>query len=162
MSFSITQETPLQDDVRALVAALNAHLNPLSPPEFQFQMTVEQMAEPDTHLFVVRDKDDTAVGMGALKVHDNGLGELKRMYTLPEMRGKRLGRMLVDAIEARALEMGLTQLKLETGSASVDEMAGAHRLYTRCGYTPCGAFLDYPESAHSAFYEKALVGDASM
>jgi putative acetyltransferase len=35
--------------------ALNAHLIPLSPREFQFQMTVEQMAGPDTVLFVARD-----------------------------------------------------------------------------------------------------------
>ena len=31
MAVSIAIETPLQDDVRALVAALNDHLLPLSP-----------------------------------------------------------------------------------------------------------------------------------
>ncbi len=34
--------------MRALVEGLNAHLLPLSPLEFQFKMTVEQMAGPDT------------------------------------------------------------------------------------------------------------------
>ena len=44
MAVTLAIETPLQDDVRELVKALNAYLNPLSPKEFQFQMTVEQMA----------------------------------------------------------------------------------------------------------------------
>ena len=41
---AIAAETPLQDDVRAMVAALNAYLMPLTPREFQFQLTAEQMA----------------------------------------------------------------------------------------------------------------------
>ena len=45
MGTAIAVETPLQDDVRRLVAELNAYLIPLTPREFQFQLTVEQMAE---------------------------------------------------------------------------------------------------------------------
>ncbi len=48
MAIRVSVETPLQDDVRDLVEALNAHMLPLSPLEFQFKMTVEQMAEPET------------------------------------------------------------------------------------------------------------------
>jgi len=33
---------------------------------------------------------------------------------------------------------------------------GAHRLYGNSGFTPCGAFLDYPDSEWSAFFEKWL------
>lgn len=88
MAVSIAIETPLQDDVRRLVARLNEHLLPLSPLEFQFKMTVEQMAEPGTTLFVARDEDGKAVGMGALKVHSAELGEVKRMFTDPQVRGK--------------------------------------------------------------------------
>ena len=63
MAVTIAIETPLQDDVRGLVAKLNDHLLPLSPIEFQFKMTVEQMAEAHTTLFVARDDDGRAVGM---------------------------------------------------------------------------------------------------
>ncbi len=49
MAVDIAVETPLQDDVRALVAELNAYLIPLTPREFQFQLTVEQMADPAVH-----------------------------------------------------------------------------------------------------------------
>ncbi|MCD7061156.1 GNAT family N-acetyltransferase [Pelagibacterium xiamenense] len=155
MAITIAIETPLQDDVRALVKALNAYLNPLSPPEFQFQMTVEQMAGEDTTLFIARDDSGRAVGMGALKVFDGDMAEIKRMYTLPEVRGQRVGVVLLEAIEALAREKGIRILKLETGSVAGFEPAW--RLYERGGFARCGAFLDYPDSEYSAFYEKALV-----
>ena len=159
MAISIAIETPMQDDVRALVDRLNAHLLPLSPLEFQFKMTVEQMAGADTTLFVARDENGKAVGMGALKVHSAELGEVKRMFTDPEVRGKRIGSALLDAIVALARDKGLPVLMLETGTG--DGMAEAHRLYTRSGFTPRGPFLDYPDSEWSAFYEMPLKVEAS-
>lgn len=154
MAISIAVETPLQDDVRALVAKLNAHLLPLSPLEFQFKMTVEQMADSDTTLFVARDESGVAVGMGALKVHSAELGEVKRMFTDPEVRGKRIGSALLEAIVGLARQRGLGVLMLETGTG--DGMAEAHRLYTRSGFAARGPFLDYPDSEWSAFFEMPL------
>jgi putative acetyltransferase len=151
---TLSIETPLQDDVRALVAELNAYLNPLTPREFQFQLTAEQMAEPGVTLFVARGAEGRAVGMGALKDHGGGLGEVKRMYTLPEVRGQRIGRQILDRIEALAREKGITRLVLETGEAPGFEPAW--RVYERGGFTVCGAVLDYPDSGYSRFYEKKL------
>ncbi len=66
MSIAVAVESPLQDDVRELVAELNATLLELTPPEFVFHMTVEQMAEPATTVFIARD-GGKAVGCGALE-----------------------------------------------------------------------------------------------
>jgi len=159
MAVSIAIETPLQDDVRTLVTRLNAHLLPLSPVQFQFKMTVEQMADSDTTLFVARDESGKAVGMGALKVHSAELGEVKRMFTVPEVRGQRIGSALLEAIVGLARDKGLPMLMLETGTG--EGMAEAHRLYTRSGFTPRGAFLDYPDSEWSAFFEMPLKVPAS-
>jgi len=154
MAITIAKETPLQDDVRELVSQLNAYLLPLSPVEFQFKMTVEQMAGPETTLFVARDETGRAVGMGALRVHGPDLAEVKRMYTLPEVRGQRVGSALLAEITALAESLRIPVLMLETGS--VPGFEGAQRLYTRSGFKPRGAFLDYPESKWSAFFEKPL------
>lgn len=154
MAVEIAVETPLQDDVRALVAALNAYLIPLTPREFQFQLTVEQMAEPSVTLFVARDEAGQATGMGALKNHGDGLGEVKRMFTVPEVRGQRVGSRLLQRIEALAREKGLSRLVLETGEARGFDPA--YRVYERGGFTVCSAVLDYPDSGHSRFYEKKL------
>jgi putative acetyltransferase len=154
LAAAIAVETPLQDDVRRLVAALNAHLQPLTPREFQFQMTVEQMAGPETTVFVARSEFGEAIGCGALRVHDAETGEVKRMYTVPAVRGKGVGASLLTAIMGLARTRRLRRLVLETGSVAA--FASAWRLYERAGFRRCGAVLDYPDSGWSAFYELAL------
>lgn len=154
MALSVAIESPLQDEVRGLIASLNAYLAPLAPPEFCFAMTVEEMAGSDTTVFIARDDEGRAVGCGALKVHDARLGEIKRMFTLPQVRGQRAGAAVLEAIEAAARDKGLSVLMLETGPR--ETMQAAHRLYERSGFAARGPFLDYPESPYSEFYEKAL------
>lgn len=151
---AIDIETPLQDDVRGMVAELNATMIPLTPREFQFQLTVEQMADPAVTLFVARDTDGRPVGMGALKDHGAALGEVKRMFTLPEVRGKRVGVRILERIEALARDKAISRLVLETGEAAGFEPA--YRVYEHSGFSRCGAVLDYPDSSFSRFYEKKL------
>lgn len=151
-TITIAVETPLQDEIRGLVAELNAYLHTLSPPEVCFQLTVEQMAETSTTLFVARDGMGRAVGMGALRRHGGGIGEVKRMYTLPSVRGRRIGRALMERIEALARDEGFSRLVLETGHQHPDSW----RLYERCGFSRCGPVLDYPDQKWSVFYEKHL------
>src|SRR3954453_23614849 len=90
MAVTISVESPLQDDVRSLIVALNEHLLTITPPEFCSHMTVEQMAQPDTTVFVARD-DGRAVACGALRRHGAGVGEVKRMYTVPSHQGRGIG-----------------------------------------------------------------------
>ena len=154
IAITIAPETPLQDEVRALIRELNAHLSALSPPEFCFQMTAEQIAETATTLFVARDANGRAVAMGALKRHGDGLGEVKRMYTLPHLRGQHVGRAILKRIEDLARSEGFTRLVLETG---IERTHGeSWRLYQRNGFVRCRVFLDYPDSGWNAFFEKKL------
>lgn len=152
MAVTIGAESPLQDEIRELVRQLNAYLLSLSPPEACYHMTVEQMAEAPTTLFVARDGAGRAVGIGALRREGGGIGEVKRMYTLPEVRGQRVGSALLDSIIALARSEGIDHLVLETGDRHPD----AWRLYESRGFTRCGPVLDYPESPYSVFYEKSL------
>ena len=154
MAVTIAVETPLQDDVRAMVAALNGFLNPLTPPEFQYQLTVEEMAGPTVTLLVARDENGKALGMGALKDHGGRLGEVKRMYTDSAVRGRRVGSALLAGIENLARDRGVVRLVLETGE--VAEMSESWRLYERGGFTRCGPVLGYPPSDYTRFYEKKL------
>lgn len=155
MAITVFVETALQDDVRNLVAALNAHIEPLAPAEYNFCLKVEDMADDTTTVFVARDDEGKAVGIGALKDHGDGLGEVKRMFTLPEVRGQRVGVRLLNAIQDKARVSGHKKLVLETGTG--DGYAGAWRLYENAGFAKCGPVLDYPESDYSAFFEKELV-----
>jgi putative acetyltransferase len=109
------------------------------------------MARSDTTVFVAREDGD-AVACGALCHHENHIGEVKRMYTRPEWRGKNIGGRILEKIETLARSENLHRLVLETG----DRHPAAWRLYERGGFTRCGAVLDYLDTGYSIFYEKQL------
>ena len=152
MSASVRIESPLQEDVRGLIGELNAALRALTPPEFCFHMTPEDMAGEDTTVFVARE-GGRAVACGALRRHEGGVAEVKRMYTRPEARGRGIGGAILAAIEALARREGFGRLVLETGHRH----PAAWRVYERAGFSRCGPILDYPDSPYSVFYEKRLV-----
>jgi len=151
MSVDICVETPLSDGVRRLVAALNETALKLTPREFAHHLTAEQMAGPDMTLFVARE-EGKAVAMGALRRHPGGIGEVKRMYTMPDHQGRGIGGRILAEIETLARREGLTSLVLETGN----NFDAALRVYQRGGFRSCGPVLDYPPSPYTAFFEKPL------
>ncbi|MDO8358912.1 MAG: GNAT family N-acetyltransferase [Devosia sp.] len=152
IEFRIEQEDPRQPAVRELIAELNAYLLTLSPPEACYHMTAEEMAEAATTVFVARTPEGPAIAIGALRREGEGIGEVKRMYTRPEARGKHVGSSLLDRIVDLARREGIERLVLETG----DRHPEAWVLYESRGFTRCGPVLDYPESQWSVFYEKPL------
>lgn len=155
MSHTIAIESPLSDDVAALVAELNAWALLQTPREFTHHMSVEQMAAADTTVFIARDASGAALSIGALKRHSEGFGEVKRMYTRIEAHGAGLAGRILTEIEGLARREGLSRLALETGA--VEAFAAAWHVYARQGFTRCGAFLDYPiDSQHNVYYEKFL------
>ncbi len=149
---NIAIESPLQDDIRELIAELNETLLALAPREACHHLTVEQMAQPDTTVFVARE-NGVAIACGALKRHADGIGEVKRMYTRPEYQGRGLGGRILSEIENLARSEGLDRLVLETGNRH----PAAWRVYERDGFVRCGVILDYPDTEWSVFYEKPLV-----
>ncbi len=151
MTVTIAVESPLTDDARRLIAALNEHLLSLTPPEHCFHMTVEEMAQPHTTVLVAR-ADGKAVACGALRRHADGIAEVKRMYTVPAFQGQGIGGRILDEIVALARRESFKRLVLETG----DRHPAAWRVYERVGFTRCGPVLDYPDTSWSVFYEKEL------
>lgn len=151
MSVAITVETPLSDDVRRLVAALNETALRLTPREFTHHLTVEQMSGSDMTVFVARD-GKKAVATGSLRRHSGGIGEVKRMYTMPDYQGQGIGKRILAEIEALARREGLASLALETGN----NFDAARHLYRGAGFEACGPLLDYPATPYTEFFQKSL------
>jgi putative acetyltransferase len=157
MAITVAIESPLQEDVGQLISELNQALLALTPAEFCYHMTAEEMASPDITVFIARE-DGVALACGALRRHDGGVGEVKRMYTRPAYQGRGIGGQILEAIEALARTEGISRLVLETG----DRHAAAWRVYERGGFERCGAVLDYPDSGYSVFYAKTLDADRKL
>jgi putative acetyltransferase len=157
MAVSIAVESPLSDEVRELIAELNETLLALTPPEHCYHMTAEEMAAPDTTVFIAREGGH-AIACGALRRHGDRLGEVKRMYTRPEAQGRGIGGAILERIMELARDEDIDRLVLETG----DQHPAAWRVYERAGFTRCGAVLDYPDTPFSVFYERRLAAEETV
>ncbi|MCB5167958.1 GNAT family N-acetyltransferase [Streptomyces bambusae] len=87
--------------------------------------------------------DGTPVASGAWRSQDendegysDGDAEIKRMYVVPEARGKGLARRILAELEADARAAGRTRMALETG----DQQPEAIALYLSSGYDYCPKF----------------------
>src|SRR5438034_4381646 len=105
---------------------------------------------PPVGLLLVARLREEPVGCGALKFHENTIGELKRMWVAPRARGLGLGRRLLEALEHEARESGMKVLHLETNRILIE----AIELYRHSGYQEVEAFNDEPYAHH--WFEKRL------
>jgi putative acetyltransferase len=147
----------------ALVTALNEELSALypEPGATHFRLDPAEVA-PGAGVFLVVRWSGRAVGCGALRrLSEAGLirelgprvGELKRMYVAPEVRGKGIGRALLTRLEGEARALGLARLVLETGTRQTEALT----LYRRAGFTEIPAYGEYSASSGtSVCLEKAL------
>jgi putative acetyltransferase len=150
-AISIAVETPLSDEMRVMVGELNDLLLSLTSEDACHHLTVEQMADARTTVFVAR-VDGKLAACGSLYRHKGSVAEVKRMYTRPAYQSLGLGRKLLDRILALAIEEGFSEAVLETG-VNYD---AAKRLYETSGFKVCGPLLDYPEHPESLFYSRRL------
>ena len=120
-----------------------------SPAESVHALDVDALDHPSIDFFAAREAGELR-GVGALKRHDAGLGEIKSMRTAASARGRGVAALIVTSIVERARAEGLTELNLETGSE--DFFAPARRLYERHGFVARGPFADYSEDPNSVYY----------
>lgn len=139
-------------EARRLIAALNAELLSLYPPEQCFHDLAEDEVAPRRGRFVIAWEDRVAVGCGAVRLLGDGRAELKRMYVVPERRGRGISRMLLESLQARARELGASTIVLETGI----HQPAAIALYESAGYRRIAAFGAYVSSPASVCMEKPL------
>ena len=156
MTLVIEKAEKPTDDVRALIAALEAELSPGYAPNQRHGLALEAIFRPHIHFFVAR-RADHALGCAGVAVYRD-FAEVKRMYVRPEARGNGIADALMDRLAEVARDFGLAVLKLETG----DKQQAAIRFYERAGFSPCADFEPYssmpPENiATSVFMEKILV-----
>jgi putative acetyltransferase len=146
---AIAQEPPDQPDVHALLRQSDTYFASLYPAESNHLVDIALLTEPNVRFLVAR-RAGVAVGCGALMPGTGGEAELKRMFVVPEARGLKLGRRILDALEAAAKAEGVRVLRLETGVRQPEALG----LYRRHGYSERGPFGTYRADPLSTFFEK--------
>jgi putative acetyltransferase len=139
---------------RQLIAALDQELNGRYPEEGanHFRLDPEEIA-PGRGIFVVARVAGVPAGCGALRLLDPATAEVKRMFTLRDMRVKGVGRAVLRALEEMARSLGARRLVLETGLRQPEAIA----LYEREGFARIEPFGEYVGSPLSVCMAKVLV-----
>ena len=149
----ITPERPDTADARALIAELEAELDPLYPRESRHGYSVEQLLAEAVAFFLIRD-NGTPTGCGGVKLVGTEYAEVKRMYVRPQFRGAGLARLMLEHLADYTQSQGVGLLRLETGI----HQRAAIGLYERMGFRSIPPFGEYQENPLSRFYEKQIAG----
>ena len=147
-------ENPDQPEVAELLEAGDAYMASLYPAESNHMLDIASLQRPGV-IFLVARVDGRALGCGAVVSSGDGWAEIKRMFVSPQARGLKLGRRLLERIDAIARENGERRLRLETGGKQPEALA----LYRSAGFTEIGPFGAYRPDPLSLFMEKSFDPD---
>lgn len=123
------------------------------PAKDRHALDADALADPGVDFYALR-VDGELLAVGALRKLDDRHAEVKSMHTAENARRLGLGRAMLDHLLAVARERGFRRVSLETGS--MPAFAPARSLYASAGFTICGAFGEYAESANKTFMTLTL------
>jgi putative acetyltransferase len=136
-----------------LISALNAELESIYPEDGAnfFRLDPEEVSE-SRGAFLVAYLNDKPIGCGAIRLNEPGLAEIKRMYVDPAVRGRRVGRQILHALETQARQLGAMRIVLETGPRQPDAIA----MYQHAGFAEIPLYGEYIGSQFSVCMAKDL------
>ena len=133
-----------------LVRSLDAYLARIDGEEHDYYHQFNKI-DLLKNVVVIYDQD-LAVGCGAIKAVDDNSMEVKRMFTLPESRGKGIASTVLSELEEWAKELGYKYCVLETGKRMPDAIG----LYQKAGYRITENYGQYIGVENSVCFEKEL------
>lgn len=124
----IIRTTSENKDFKYLVKKLDTYLKSMNNEDHSFydEFNKIDMLKNCVVIFF----ENEAVSCGAIKEFDDRSVEIKRMFTLPEYRGKSFASSVLKELERWAKELKFSRTVLETGKKQIDAVA----LYEKCGY----------------------------
>jgi GNAT superfamily N-acetyltransferase len=123
---------------RELLHELNDLLDEQYPGRARKPGSVTTPAEmaPPGGLFLVGYDGDRPVAIGGVRRLGDRLGEIKRMYVVPDARSRGIGRALLVALEDASRELGYDRMRLDAGPAQQHSKS----LFRRTGYREIGRY----------------------
>jgi len=107
---------------------------------------------PPAGAFLVARYDGRPAGCGGLRTVGDGVGELKRMYVDPAVRGRGVARRLLAGLEDAGRALGFSRLLLETGTKQPEALA----LYASAGWERAEPYGEWRDSPLSVCFAREL------
>jgi GNAT superfamily N-acetyltransferase len=108
--------------------------------------------EPPAGVFLVGREGGAPVACGGIARYDEVTAEIRRMYVVPEARGRGLSRRVLAALEDEARALGYSLVRLETGKLQTEAIG----LYTSAGFGPIPRYGPFANDPKSVCFEKRL------
>ena len=152
MTIVTTRTDSHNTDFKTLSAELEAELKILDGNNHEMYASLNAVGKLDHVIIAFNYENHTAIACGAMKAYEAGVMEIKRMYVLPELRGKGVAGLTLSELELWCKELGFNQCILETGKNQPE----AIQFYTKRGYKSIDNFGKYKDSENSVCFEKLL------
>lgn len=101
---------------------------------------LERQYGPPAGCLLLVEQDRQALGCCGVRLWENDIAELKRMYLKPELRGQGLGATLLMRALEQAGALGYKRIRLDT----LPSMQAAIHIYRRFGFTDIPAYRENP------------------
>lgn len=137
-------------DFQYLVSFLDKELSVRDGDEHAFYSQFNKIA--NIRNVVVFYVDEKAVGIGGFKEYETGKVEIKRMYVLPEHRGKGIAFQILQELEKWAGELNYSECILETGKKQPEAIA----LYQKSEYEIITNYGQYENVLNSVCMSKLI------
>ncbi|MFT6214217.1 MAG: GNAT superfamily N-acetyltransferase [Roseivirga sp.] len=137
-------------DFMKLIQSLDTYLAQIDGDEHGFYKQFNKI-DHLKNVVIIYDNGQ-ALGCGAIKAFEEKKMEVKRMYTLPESRGKGIASAVLSELEKWAKELGCDRCILETGQRMPDAIG----LYQKTGYKKIDNYGQYIGVENSRCFEKKL------
>jgi GNAT superfamily N-acetyltransferase len=131
-------QPPASELLEAMVSELEPLYGRIDVPQAP-SATPADFAPPGGS-FLIGYEDGEPVCVGGIKRLPDGACEIKRMYVVPQARGRGLARELLEALEGEARSLGYELARLDTGP----RQPHAERMYRAAGYAEIGNFNANP------------------
>lgn len=73
----------------------------------------------DSAVHFIAYDSEMPIGAGRIRMPEEGIAKVERVCILPQYRGKHLGNLMMNKMEAHAKEVGLTTVKLNAQSYAI-------------------------------------------
>ncbi|WP_372752151.1 GNAT family N-acetyltransferase [Labilibaculum sp.] len=138
------------EDFKKLVSFLDADLVIRDGDDFAFYSQFNKL-DQIKHVVVAYELGK-AVACGAIKLYQPGVMEIKRMFVLPECRGRQIASKVLLELEKWASELSIEKCILETGTNQPEAIA----LYQKNAYLIIPNYGQYEGVEASVCFEKML------
>jgi GNAT superfamily N-acetyltransferase len=135
-------------DFKELVNLLDAELAERDGADHPFYAQYNKIDK--IKFAVVAYENGKPVSCGAIKEYSNDTMEIKRMYTLPESRGRGNAAKVLSDLENWTKELSFERCILETGKKQPEAIA----LYKKNGYKLIPNYGQYAEVENSLCFKK--------